>query len=101
MPPVRYVPACFTVCLGAFRYLKEAVGIAEHYSLSAEYGGAKFPEKFTSLDHSFVSLFQLLTLDQWHVIYKDLMSASGLPVSNDLVCREQHKILVLEQFYNT
>ena len=76
--------------------------MAEHYSLSAEYGGAKFPEKFTSLDHSFVSLFQLLTLDQWHVIYKDLMSASGLPVSNDLVCREQHKTLVLEQFdHNT
>jgi hypothetical protein len=56
--------------------------VAEHYSLSAEHGGAKFPEKFASLDQSFVSLFQLLTLDQWHVIYTDLMDASGLPVSS-------------------
>jgi hypothetical protein len=56
-----------------------ACHLFEHYSLSAEHGGASFPEKFTSLDQSFVSLFQLLTLDQWHVIYKDLMAASGLP----------------------
>lgn len=55
--------------------------MTEHYSLSAAYGGAKFPEKFASLDQSFVSLFQLLTLDQWHVIYKDLVAVSGLPVS--------------------
>eukprot|EP01043_Picozoa_sp_COSAG02_P019357 COSAG02_NODE_928_length_15853_cov_9.053574_10_plen_882_part_00 len=56
-----------------------ACHLFEHYSLSAEHGGSSFPEKFASLDQSFVSLFQLLTLDQWHVIYKDLMAASGLP----------------------
>jgi hypothetical protein len=38
--------------------------------------GAMFPEKFSSLDQAFVSLFQLLTLDQWHLIYKDLMAVS-------------------------
>jgi hypothetical protein len=37
------------------------------------------PEKFARLDQAFVSLFQLLTLDQWHATYTVLLEKSGLP----------------------
>ena len=38
------------------------------------------PEKFARLDQAFVSLFQLLTLDQWNVIYNSLLQHSDLPL---------------------
>ena len=53
-------------CACRYIYGVVACHLFEHYS-HGEGGEVLFPEKFSSLDHAFAALFQLLTLDQWHV----------------------------------
>ena len=59
-------------CCACRRYIYGVVAchLFEHYS-HGEGGEVLFPEKFSSLDHAFAALFQLLTLDQWHVSCND------------------------------
>ena len=62
-------------------YAVVACQIFEEFTMIAESTPGLPAEKFSQLEQAFVSLFQLLTLDQWHSIYDTLLTHSGLPAA--------------------
>mmetsp|Transcript_42260 Transcript_42260/g.68537 ORF Transcript_42260/g.68537 Transcript_42260/m.68537 type:complete len:461 (-) Transcript_42260:161-1543(-) len=56
-----------------------SISLFESYTLSTS-PGLKYRHKFSNLLNAFLSLFQLLTLDQWYNIANEISSHTAIPI---------------------